>query len=86
MSYFMGFQFCIIQYVFVKVNPMKAANVGDTLKSMTSGKDSAMGNLLSSGDVSKATQMACAVLSLVDQSDGKLGASDKKSVRIPYSS
>lgn len=59
---------------------MEAANVGNTLKSMTSGSNSEMGSLLKSGDVSKATQMACAVLSLVDQAEGKIGAKEKRSV------
>lgn len=39
------------------------------------GEKSPLGNLLQSGDVGKAAQMAYAVLSLVDKSDG-----DKKSV------
>jgi len=63
---------------------MKAANVGDTLKTMTNGQDSAMGSLLKSGDVGKAAQMACAVLSLVDNSEGDLGSNDRKSVRLYY--
>lgn len=59
---------------------MVAKDVSSTLKSMTSGADSAMGNLLKSGDVSKATQMAYAVLSLVDKSEGNIEAKDRKSV------
>ena len=42
---------------------------------ITGGEKSPLGNLLRSGDVGKAAQMAYAVLSLVDKSDG-----DKKTV------
>lgn len=59
---------------------MVATNVGNTLKTMTSGSDSVMGNLLKSGDVGKAAQMAYAVLSLVDKTEANIGSDDRKSV------
>jgi hypothetical protein len=59
---------------------MAANDVSNTLKSLTSGEGNAMGNLLKSGDVGKATQMAYAVLSMVDKSEGSIDASDRQSV------
>ena len=44
------------------------------------GEKNPLGDLLQSGDVGKAAQMAYAVLSLVDTSEGQIGAGDKKSV------
>ncbi|XP_031571396.1 uncharacterized protein LOC116305596 isoform X3 [Actinia tenebrosa] len=70
-----------MDFTFVFVKPMITKDVSGTLKSMTSGKNSAMGNLLKSGDVSKATQMAYAVLSLVDKSEGNIEATDRKSLK-----
>lgn len=48
--------------------------------SMASGEKSPLGNLLQSGDVDKAAQMAYAVLSMVDKSEGEINPGDKKSV------
>ena len=48
--------------------------------SMASGDESPLGDLLQSGDVDKAAQMAYAVLSLVDKSEGQIDPGDKKSV------
>jgi len=59
---------------------MEAANVSDTLKTMTNGEDSTMGSLIKIGDVGKAAQMACAVLSLVDTNETNFGSDDTKYV------
>ena len=59
---------------------MPAEDVTGTLKSLTSGEKSPLGNLLQSGDVDKAAQMAYAVLSMVDKSEGGMDSGDKKSV------
>ena len=59
---------------------MPADDVTGTLMNMASGEKSPLGNLLKSGDVDKAAQMAYAVLSMVDKSEGDMGSDDKKSV------
>lgn len=59
---------------------MPAEDVTETLISMTSGEKSPLGNLIQSGDVDKATQMAYAVLSMVDKSEGEMNSKDKISV------
>lgn len=59
---------------------MPAEDVTETLISMTSGKKSPLGNLIQSGDVDKAAQMAYAVLSMVDKSEGEMNSKDKISV------
>ena len=59
---------------------MPAEDVTDTLISMTSGEKSPLGNLIQSGDVDKAAQMAYAVLSMVDKSEGEMNSEDKISV------
>ena len=65
---------------FPQVEPMPAEDVTDTLISMTSGEKSPLGNLIQSGDVDKAAQMAYAVLSMVDKSEGEMNSKDKISV------
>ena len=59
---------------------MPAEDVTETLISMTSGEKSPLGNLIQSGDVDKAAQMAYAVLSMVDKSEGEMNNKDKISV------
>ena len=59
---------------------MPVEDVTDTLISMTSGEKSPLGNLIQSGDVDKAAQMAYAVLSMVDKSEGEMNSKDKISV------
>ena len=54
---------------------MPAEEISGTLMDVTGGQKSPLGKLLRSADVGKAAQMAFAVLSLVDKSDG-----DKKTV------
>ena len=59
---------------------MSDKDVTGTLMNMASGEKSPLGNLLQSGDVGKAAQMAYAVLSMVDKSEGHMDSGDKKSV------
>ena len=59
---------------------MPAEDVTETLISMTSGEKNPLGNLIQSGDVDKAAQMAYAVLSMVDKSEGEMNSKDKISV------
>ena len=59
---------------------MPTEDVTETLISMTSGEKSPLGNLIQSGDVDKAAQMAYAVLSMVDKSEGEMNSKDKISV------
>ena len=59
---------------------MSDKDVTGTLMNMASGEKSPLGNLLQSGDVDKAAQMAYAVLSMVDTSEGQMDSGDKKSV------
>lgn len=48
------------------------------------GEKSAFGTLLKAGNVDKAAQMAYAVLSMVDKSEGEIDSDDKKSVCSPH--
>ena len=47
------------------------------------GEQSPLANLLRSGDVDKAAQMAYAVLSMVDKTEEEMGSDDRKSVSPP---
>ncbi|EDO26275.1 predicted protein, partial [Nematostella vectensis] len=60
---------------------MPASDVSSTLMSLTSGENSQMSSLMKSGNVAKAAQMAYAVLSLVDKSEGGINAKDKQSLK-----
>ncbi|XP_015751283.1 PREDICTED: sperm receptor for egg jelly-like isoform X1 [Acropora digitifera] len=63
------------ELLFAEVDALPTEEISGTLMGITGGEKSPLGNLLRSGDVGKAAQMAYAVLSLVDKSDG-----DKKTI------
>ncbi|XP_048586750.1 uncharacterized protein LOC5520842 isoform X2 [Nematostella vectensis] len=69
------------EFLPVTVQPMPASDVSSTLMSLTSGENSQMSSLMKSGNVAKAAQMAYAVLSLVDKSEGGINAKDKQSAK-----
>ncbi|XP_068682590.1 polycystin-1-like protein 2 [Montipora foliosa] len=75
----LGAAFSDLLYVFVEALP--AEELSGTLMGIAGGEKNPLGDLLQSGDVGKAAQMAYAVLSLVDTSEGQIGASDKKSLK-----
>jgi len=58
--------------------------VTGTLMNIAQGEKSAFGTLLKAGNVDKAAQMAYAVLSMVDKSEGEIDSDDKKSVCSPH--
>ena len=75
----------ILSNVFSQVMPIKGTKLSETLVKIATGKNNKLDALLNRGEHTDAIQVAYGILSMSENSDGKLTAQETKSVwhRIP---